>query len=338
MATIRDVAKRAGVSVATVSAVINKNRRVSERLTAKVLEAIKELDYRPNRLARALFKKRTYMIGCLVPTIANPFFPEIVKSVEDIAFQNHFGVFICNTEVDASKVAYYQRMLIETQVDGVIMALTWELARPEVIMEFLENGIPVVGLAGARRAEQIDCVVTDDVRGGFDATMHLIDLGHTRIGFIGAVESETTRLRLFGYRKALQAAGLPVDERLIVLGSAYSEIEGYTLTKMLIGRHPEVTAIFAFNDVMALGALSALNDSGIRVPQDISVIGFDDTIAPFSWPKLSTIAVQKEEMGRLAANLLMGRIQGNSEPPQVFEIRPKLVVRDSTGRAKTSVL
>lgn len=334
MATIRDVAKHAGVSVATVSAVINQNRKVSERLKIKVLRAIGELNYRPNRLARALSKKRTHMIGCLVPTIANPFFPQIVKSIEDIAFQNRFGVFVCNTEGSPEKVAYYQRMLIETQVDGVIIALTWELARPEVVNQFLEAGIPVVGLAGARRIDLVDCVVDDDIRGGFDATTHLIDLGHTKIGFIGANDSETTRLRLEGYRKALEVAGLMFDERIIALGGAYSELEAYALTKMLIGRHPEITAIFAFNDVMALGTISALTDSGVSVPSEVSVIGFDDTIAPFTHPKMSTITIPKEEMGRLAANILIGRIEGNAEKPQIFEIRPKLVVRGSTARAR----
>lgn len=335
MATIRDVARYAGVSVATVSAVINnQNRKVSEKLRKKVLKAVEELNYRPNRLARALSKKRTHMIGCLVPTIANPFFPQIVKSVEDIAYQNRFGVFVCNTEGSPEKVAYYQGMLIETKVDGVIIALTWELARPEVVNQFLEAGIPVVGLAGAKRIDLIDCVVDDDIRGGFDATTHLLALGHARIGFIGVNDSETTRLRLEGYRKALETAGLPFNEKLIALGNAYSELEAYALTKMLIGRHPEITAIFAFNDVMALGAISALTDSGISVPTEVSVIGFDDTIAPFTHPKMSTITIPKEEMGRLAANILIGRIEGNAEKPQVFEMRPKLVVRDSTARAR----
>lgn len=334
MTTVRDVAKKAGVSVATVSAVINQSGKVSEKLTFRVLEAIRELNYRPNRLARALSKKRTHIIGCLVPTIVNPFFPQVIKSVEDIAFQNNFGVFVCNSEGNAGKVNYYQQMLIETQVDGVIIALSWELAKPEVVNPFLEAGIPVVGLAGARRLDFIDCVVVDDVQGGFEATNHLISLGHSKIGFIGAKNSETTRLRLLGYQKALAAAGIEFNDQYTVLGSSFSEVEAYTLTKALLGRRPEITAIFTYNDMMALGAVSALTDNGIHIPAEVSVVGFDDSVSSFNLPKISTVAIPKEEMGRIAANILMNRIEGQSGSPQIFEIRPQLVVRNSTARVR----
>ncbi|HEX7713564.1 MAG TPA: LacI family DNA-binding transcriptional regulator [Bacillota bacterium] len=329
---MRDVAEKAGVSVATVSAVINQSCKVSERLTSKVLDAAKALNYRPNRLARALSKKQTHLIGCLVPTIVNPFFPQIVKSVEDIAYQNNFGVFVCNSEGNTGKVSYYQQMLIETQVDGVIIALSWELARPEVVNPFLEAGIPVVGMAGARRLEIIDCVVVDDVQGGFEAANHLLSSGHTKIGFIGAQNSETTRLRLLGYQKALETAGLNYEERYFVLGSSFSEVEAYTLTKVLLGRCPEITAILAYNDMMALGVISALADIGLTVPADISVMGFDDSVASLSIPKISTIAIPKDEMGRIAANILMQRIGGGTGSPQIYEIRPQLVVRNTTAR------
>jgi LacI family transcriptional regulator len=336
MATIRDVAEQAGVSIATVSAVFNQSCKVSEKLTTKVLLAAKELNYHPNRLARALSVKRSHIIGCLVPTIVNPFFPQILKSVEDIAFENNFGVFICNSEGRSEKVAYYQRMLLETQVDGVILALSWELAKLEVINPFLKAGIPVVGLAGARRIDLIDCVITDDIQGGFDATNHLISFGHTKIGFIGTQNSETTRLRLLGYRKALETAGLPFNERYITLGSSFSEIEAYTITKVLLERYPEISAYFAYNDIMALGVIKAITDNGFHVPKDISVIGFDDTLASFSLPRMSTIAVPKQEMGRIASNILINRIEGKVvDYPQIYEIRPNLIARDSTTRAKS---
>jgi DNA-binding LacI/PurR family transcriptional regulator len=154
-----------------------------------------------------------------------------------------------------------------------------------------------------------------------------------KIAFIGAQNSETTRLRLLGYQKALTENGIAFDERYVVLGSSFSEIESYTIAKVLLARYPEISAIFAYNDIMALGILSAASDNGYRVPQDISVIGFDDTVA-FSLPKLSTIAIPKNEMGRIAANILMSRIQGKAEPPHVFEMPPKLIIRDSTGRVR----
>jgi DNA-binding LacI/PurR family transcriptional regulator len=334
LATIRDVAKQAGVSVATVSAVINQSCKVSDKLTIRVLKAAQELNFHPNRLARALSVKRTHLIGCLVPTIANPFFPQIVKSVEDIAFQNNFGVFVCNSEGNTGKVDYYQKMLIETQVDGIIIALSWELAKAEVVNPFLEAGISVVGLAGARRLDMIDCIVVDDIQGGYDATTHLISLGHTDIGFIGPHNSETTRLRLVGYQKALEVSEISFNEGYVVLGNSFSEVEAYTLTKILLERQPQITAIFAYNDLMALGIINALTDLGMSVPTDISVIGFDDSIASYSIPKISTIAIPKEEMGRIAANILINRIQGRKDPAQIFELRPQLIIRNSTARPR----
>lgn len=332
MATIRDVAKRAGVSVATVSAVINQSCKVSDNLTSKVLQAAQELNYRPNRLARALSKKRTHLIGCLVPTIVNPFFPQVVKSVEDIAFQNNYGVFVCNSEGNIGKVDYYQKMLIETQVDGVILALSWELAQLEIIRPFLESGIPVVGLAGARKLDIIDCVTVDDVQGSYDAVNYLLETGHRKIGFIGVQNSETTRLRLLGYQKALDAFGLSLNDSYVVFGTSFSEVETYSLTKVLMRRNPEITALFAYNDLMALSVMKALDDSGFKIPENISVMGFDDSVASYSLPRLSTVAIPKEEMGKIAANILINRIEGKNDSPQTFELRPQLTVRDSTGR------
>ncbi len=334
MATIRDVAKKAGVSVATVSAVINQSCKVSEKLTCRVLQATQELNYHPNRLARALSKKRTHLIGCLVPTIVNPFFPQIVKSVEDIAFQNNFGVFVCNSEGNSGKVDYYQKMLIETQVDGVIIALSWELAREEVIQPFLEAGIPAVGLAGARKLDFIDCVIIDDIQGSYDAVTHLIAYGHNKIGFIGVQNSESTRLRLLGYQKALETSGLNINQKYLAFGTSFSEVETYSLTKELMGHNPEITAILAYNDLMALSIMKSLIDTGFDVPGTISVIGFDDSVASYSVPRLSTIAIPKEEMGKIAANILINRIKGKNDPPRIFELRPQLVVRESTGPAR----
>ena len=297
LTTIKDVAARAGVSVATVSAVINDSRPVSDRLRQRVLSAIEELQYRPNNVARALSTRKSYVIGGLVPSIANPFFPQIIKSVEETAFGHSFSVVICNTDGNVDKVYRYQEMLLEHRVAGVFLTLTWDLARPEVIQPFQEAKIPVVGLAGARTVAGIDNIMPDDAWGSRELTAILLRMGHRRIAFIGVQRSETTRLRLQGYRAAHADAGVEVQGGLIRLGSRFDEDEGYALTKRLLAERETFTALVAYNDVMAQGALTALAESGIRVPEDVSVAGYDDTVARFTRPKLTSVAIPKEEMG-----------------------------------------
>lgn len=328
---MKDVAARAGVSVATVSAVINGSRPVSERLRQRVLAAIEELQYRPNHVARALSTKKTFVIGGLVPSIANPFFPQILKSFEEVAFRHSFSVVVCNTDGNPEKVRRYQEMLLEHRVAGVFLTLTWDLARPEVIRPFLEAKIPVVGVAGARAVDGIDLIMPDDEWGSREMTAILLRLGHRRIAFIGVKESETTRRRLQGFRAACCDAGVEVCDKLIRLGTRFDEDEGYALTKRLLAEKAEFTALFAYNDVMAQGALTALAEGGIRVPEDVSVVGFDDTLARFTRPKLSSVAIPKEQMGRLAADLLLERIHGYKGEPERILLRPEPIVRESIG-------
>lgn len=334
LTTMKDVAARAGVSVATVSAVINASRPVSERLRQRVLAAIEELQYRPNHVARALSTKKSFVIGGLVPSIANPFFPQILKSVEEIAFRHSFSVVVCNTDGNLEKVRRYQQMLLENRVAGVFLTLTWDLARPEVIRPFTEANIPIVGLAGARVVDEIDVIMPDDERGSREMTAVLLGLGHRRIAFIGVEESETTRLRLRGYRAACEEAGVQVCQELIRLGNRFDESEGYALTKRLLAEKQEFTALVAYNDVMAQGALTALAEGGIRVPEDVSVAGYDDTVARFTRPKLASVAIPKERMGRLAADLLIERINGYKGEPQKILLRPEPIVRESISPPK----
>lgn len=325
------MAARAGVSVATVSAVINDSRPVSERLRQRVLSAIDELQYRPNHVARALSTSKSTVIGGLVPSVANPFFPQIIKSMEEVAFSHSFSVVICNTDGNLEKVRRYQQMLLQHRVAGVFLTLTWDLARPEVIRPFVEANIPVVGVAGARTVEGIDMILPDDSGGSYDMTAILLRLGHRRIAFVGVEGSETTRLRLQGYRAAHEEAGVPVCQKLVRLGSRFDEDEGYALTKRLLAERAGFTALVAYNDVMAQGALTALAESGIKVPEDVSVAGYDDTLARFTRPKLASVAIPKERMGRLAADLLIERINGYKGEPQKILLRPEPVVRESIG-------
>lgn len=336
MATIRDVAKRAGVSVATVSAVINDSRPVSAHTRSRVEQAIKELNYRPNYMARALSTKQSRTIAGIVPSIANPFFPQIFKSVEDVAFRNSFSVVMCNTEGNPERVMRYQKMLLEQRVAGLLITMTWDLTRPEVIGPFIEADIPVVGLAGSRSADQIDIVMPDDLWGARQATDYLLQMGHRRIAYLGVTESHTTKLRLEGFREAHRRAQVPLVEELVMLGHDFKEDEGYTLTKQLLSEGRDFTAIFAYNDVLAQGALAALAEEDIDVPSQVSVIGYDDTLASYSRPKLTSVSVPKEQMGRLAAEILIKRIGGRTGERQRVLLRPDLVVRESVGPVPSS--
>ncbi|NMB47068.1 MAG: LacI family transcriptional regulator [Firmicutes bacterium] len=331
MATIRDVAQRAGLSVATVSAVLNNKPGVSDRSEQKVRKAIKELNYRPNRVARALSRNSTNTVGMLVPSVDNPFFPQVVKSVEDVFFENRFVTLIGNTEGKTERALYYIKSMLSGWAEGLIITLTWEMTQPEVLDHLQGAGVPVVGLAGARIIPDFDAVVPDDPRGAFDAINYLIGLGHRHIGFIGVQDSESTALRLQGYSQALKEAGLPVLDELIMLGRSYEQADGYILAKALLRRVPRPTAFFCYNDVIALGAIAALHEENIRIPEEISVLGFDDTAGSYCYPQLTSVALPKTEMGFLAASLLLDRIKGKDTPPEVITVKPRLVIRDSTG-------
>lgn len=302
---------------------------MSEHLRKRVLSAIEELKYHPNHFARALSTKKSLMIGGLVPSIANPFFPQIIKSVEEVAFRHSYSVVICNTDGNLEKVRHYQQMLLEHRVAGVFLTLTWDLARPEVIQRFIDAKIPVVGLAGARTVDGIDMITVDDQWGSRAMTAILLRQGHRRLAFIGVEKSETTRCRLKGFHAACDEAGIPVYDRIIRLGERFDENEGYSLTKGLLAEGAEFTALMAYNDVMAQGALTALAESDIRVPQDVSVVGYDDTVASFTRPKLSSVAIPKDRMGRLAAERLIERINGAKEEPRRILLRPEPIIRES---------
>lgn len=332
MATIRDVARKAGLSIATVSAVLNNKPGVSERSRHKVLKAIEELDYRPNRVARALSRSSSNTVGMLVPSVDNPFFPQVVKSVEDVFFENRFVTLIGNTEGKTERALYYIRSMLSGWAEGLIITLTWEMTQPEVLDNLRRAKVPVVGLAGARVIPDFDAIVPDDPKGAFDAVNYLVSLGHRHIGFIGVQDSRSTSLRLQGYCNALQKAGIPIQDELIILGRTYEKADGYILAKALLRRVPRPTALFCYNDVMALGALSALHEENISIPEEMSILGFDDTAGSYCHPQLTSVALPKTEMGFLAASLLLDRIKGKRDtPPEMITVKPRLIIRDSTG-------
>jgi len=330
MPTISDVARQAGVSVSTVSKVLNDRPNVRQEVRERVRRIMAETGYRPSVMARALHTKRTQTLAYLVPSIENPFFSSVLRTVEDTAHRHGYGVFVGSTYGDPDRVAVYRERLLTMGVDGVLAAQSWDIVSGDLIPTLLERGVPVVGVGGTRVAPTIDCYVPDDVAGGEMAAGYLLGLGHRAIAFVGASESRTTELRYAGVRRALAAVGIEHDAALFVGVPGFSEEDGAAAVYELLMRHSAFTGIIAFNDVVAMGVLNALEDQGFSVPARASLVGFDDTISAYSRPKMTTVACSKSELAEQSVRHLLARIAGQNDPPAVHPMKMHLVARAST--------
>ncbi|RPI33877.1 MAG: LacI family transcriptional regulator [Chloroflexota bacterium] len=332
MPTIREVAQRAGVSYATVSHVINNTRFVMPDTRDRVLAAMTELNYRPNALARSLRQGKTNTIGLILPDSANPYFAEISRCIEDEAFRLGYSVILCNTERDTKREQFYVDVLSKKQVDGIIFVAAGD--QVDSLNFLLGEDIPVVLIDRDLPNIQIDAVLTDNQRGGYLATRHLIELGHKSIACIAGPSYITpSSERIVGYRMALEENGLAYDENLVLQGD-YHPDSGLQIAKNFLNRKPRPTAIFALNDLMALGALRAAAELRFSVPDEIAIVGFDDIeFACYTNPPLTTIAQPKKETGIQAANMLAGRISDPKRSPRRIVLQPELIVRGSTCKA-----
>ena len=329
MATIREVAESAGVSYATVSHVINNTRVVSQETRERVLAAMSALNYRPNALARSLRQGKTNTMGLVLPDSANPFFAEISRSIEDEAFKKGYSVFLCNTELDTQRELFYVDVLSKKQVDGIIFVAAGD--QPDSLDYLVWRNLPVVMIDRDVPNVVVDAVLTDHQLGGYLATRHLLELGHTRIACIAGPSSITPSAeRIIGYRNALEQAGLAYDGSLVIRGD-YHARSGFEITHTILQMKPRPTAIFAMNDLMALGALRAAAEAGCSIPGDLAIVGYDDLeLAHFTNPPLTTIAQPKKEIGTQAVRLLIDRMSQKSRPPSRLVLPPELIVRRST--------
>lgn len=340
--TIRDVANKAGVSISTVSAVINGTKYVSPKLRRAVEDAIDELGYIPSLLGRALSSKRSSMLAYVIPTVTNPFFSSMIQTVETNVFKQGFGLIICSSEEAREKAERYEAFLLGAHVDGVLLSPLSTRPVDEQCRPFLERGIPVVVLAGSRHFSETDCVILDDSRGMERVTQYLLQLGHRRIAFVGRQGSYSTEVRLAAVKATLEAAGVPLPEKYIALipnrAKFMPPTEAYRQSKELLTRPDAPTAVVCHNDAVAVGVLQACYDLGLHVPNDVTVTGFDDTLALASSPQLTTLRVPVEEMAELATELLLARVtKDESEAetePVVHAFEPELVVRASSGAPK----
>lgn len=330
MTTIREVALRAGVSPSTVSHIINNTRFVAPETRARVLAAMAELNYRPNVLARSLRRGETHTIGLILPDSANPFFAEIARAIEDAAFRAEYNVILGNTENNLEREQVYVDVFVQKQVDGLIFVATGD--QSPSLEELLRLGIPVVVVDRRLPGLQADTVLTDNLQGGLQATRYLLERGHRRIGCItGPSHLTPSADRVVGYRQALTEYGVPIDERLIRRGDFHPH-SGYALTHELLQCDPPPTALFVCNDLMALGALRALAETGRQVPHDCAVVGFDDIeLASYANPPLTTIRQDKAALATMAVQFLRERIARTDIPARTYIVATTLVERLSGG-------
>jgi LacI family transcriptional regulator len=332
MATIRDVAIRAGVSVATVSHVMNESRFVAPETKARVLSAISELDYRRDGIARSLRRNRTGAIGAIISDITNPFFADLVKGIDSVVhdLRDPISVILCNTEEDAAKELFYIEALMERRIDGLIAASAGGNER--ALRGLAERSFPLVLVDRLVPRVDCDCVTVDNLGAARDAVGHLVARGHRRIAALRAtLNASSISERIEGYRCALVAAGLPVEPTLIV--ESESNVEDARRAGLrLLEQRPIPDAVFCTNNFMTLGLMRALNERGMTCPEDIAIVGFDD----FQWadafrPRITAVAQPAFEMGAEAARLLMSRIDKSRSGPSVRLTLPtSLRVRDSS--------
>lgn len=329
MPTILDVALKAKVSIATVSRVVNdSSHKVNSTTRKNVLNVIRELDYRPNALAKSLLKKKTMTVGIIIPDISNPYYAEIVRGIQDMADQFGYAIFLLNTDRNQDRIVKHIYFLREKSADGIIFS--GGIIHGEKVLSSLKELRERVVVIGRHKVD-FPAVVIDNVGGAAKATQHLIELNHKRIGFIsGPDKSTSAKDRLSGYKNALIQNSCPIDKNLIKKGDLTPR-SGYLLAKELIQRE-QFTAIFAANDQMAFGAIRAAKELGSKVPDALSVVGFDNI--PFSSyfdPSLTTVEIPMYHIGAAAMEMLINLIsEEHSEKLRWFDT--KLLVRDSTAK------
>lgn len=329
MATMKDVARLAGVSTSTVSHVINNDRFVSDAIREKVEEAIKSLNYAPSALARSLKLKQTRTIGMLITASSNPFFSELVRGVERSCFERGYSLVLCNTEGDEERMNRNLETLMQKRVDGLLVLCTetHQLSR-EIIQRY--PSIPTVMMDWAPFEGDIDIIQDNSLLGGDMATQYLIDKGFTRIACItGPLDKTPARLRLEGYRAAMARAGLPVREGDEIIGD-FEFGSGVAAMRTLLAQQERPQAVFIGNDAMAVGAYQALYQAGLKIPDDMAIIGYDDIeLARYMTPPLTTVHQPKDELGELAIDVLTHRIADPTLSQQRLQLTPVLMTRGS---------
>jgi LacI family transcriptional regulator len=330
VATIQDVATRAKVSIATVSRVLNdSDHKVHPQTRARVLAAVRKLNYRPNALARSLLTRRTMTIGVIIPDISNPYYAEIVRGIQDVADETGYNILLQNTDRKQERIIKSIHLLREKIVDGVIFSggIIHKFATLSALNELRER-VVVIG----RHEVNFPAALVDNIGGATAAIQHLIDLGHRRIAFIGGPKNSTTMIdRRKGYECALAQNGYALKSKLLKWGNLTPQ-SGFSAATALLRQKDRPTAIFACNDMMAFGSLHAARMLGLTVPDDVAVVGFDDVpLCAFIRPALTTVAIPRYGLGTGAMHMLIDLISG-SDFDRIRWFKTQLVTRESTAQ------
>ena len=337
-ATLSDIAQRTGLSVSTVSRVLNdkaEEYRISNETKQVVLDAAKELNYRPNPMARGLKLKKTMSVGLVVPDLANPFFAQMTSSIQGIAYELGYSLIVCSTNDNVDLEEEHVRFLRSKSVDGMIVIPAG--LKYSHLKDVVSEELPLVLLDRCFEELKVPAVVADNYAGAFQATAHILEQGHERIAFIqGLLGTSTNTERLRGYKAALKKYGVPFTERFVV-GEDYNEESGYQAVRAILHTNNPPTALFTTSDVVLLGALKALDERELDVPKDISLATFDDVnFASYLKCPITAVAQPKEAMGKRAVEVLIKQIEeGGSWQPQPVKLSTNLVVRRSVGRRCT---
>lgn len=324
--SIKDIAKQAGVSHSTVSRALAEHPLIPEPTRRRIQRLARKLHYTPNAIARGLVTQHTNAIGVIVTSIADPFVAEVARGIEQVAGDQHYRVFLGTSHNDLVREINLVRAMREWRVDGVIVASSRVGSLYKLMLK--EIGVPIVLINNQHSGAYIHSVGVDDARGAEIATRHLITLGHRVIGHIrGPAEHLAGSNRVAGYRRGLAKAGIAYSPDLIVAGDGSTD--GGASATQFLSRNVQPTAIFCYNDMTAIGALAALKKNGVRVPQDISLMGYDDIhLAQYVDPPLTTIRQPKDEMGQLATRMLLDLVEGKKVENVILS--GELIVRQST--------
>ncbi len=325
--TIYDVAKKAGVSIATVSKVINQTGRISEKTIKKVNEVMMELDYQPSSVAAALTGKKTYTIGVLVPDISNPFFAEVARAFENSARAAGYTLFLCSTDHQTEREHEYIDLLFKKQVDGIIIAT--ELNDTKLVKKIVKHDVPLVLFSVDHPSISTHVVTIDNVRGGYIAGTYLIEKGHQSVTIITEKDRKSSEGRLAGFKQALTEANLSLENQSII--SCYSTVEdSRRASKQLLSLPNRPTAVFACTDLIGVSLINEARKQGLSIPGDLSVIGFDNTIyADIAEPGLTTIEQPISQMATSTFEQLLKSMKKEEHAKQRVTIIPELVERAS---------
>ncbi len=324
------IAERAGVSIGTVSHVINETATVRPKLRERVLEAIRNMGYQPSALAQGLRKNRTNMLGMVIPDITNPFFPGVVRGVEDVAFKRSFRVILCNADNDPAKEASYVRELRSYHISGLLIIPSVGVDIAGHLRAYASASVPVVCIDRIPEGWKGDAVLVANAEGAYMATRHLIQMGHTRLAAItGPLKLTNAAERLKGFTRALNEAHIEIEPEFIQ-EARFDTASGYQAAIRLLQMLPRPTAIFAGNDLMAFGVLQAARELNLRCPGDLSIAGFDSLeFTKFTDPSLTSVYQPGYQVGATAARLLLQRVDGMRSAPKKVLLPTELKQRNS---------